>query len=96
MNAINLNSLATFNMDRLGMLQSLLQDLIPFVQQAYFVDAACSPLPTPSGSVMDAASQIIWPSLTFPRTQKLRNSICGRPYHERQSQLRPTDYQLAR
>jgi hydrogenase large subunit len=39
MNAINLNSLATFNMDRLGMLQSLLQDLIPFVQQAYFVDA---------------------------------------------------------
>jgi len=39
MNAINLNSLATMNMDRLGMLQSLLQDLIPFVQQAYFVDA---------------------------------------------------------
>jgi hydrogenase large subunit len=39
MNAINLNSLATFNMDRLGTLQSLLQDLIPFVQQAYFVDA---------------------------------------------------------
>jgi len=38
MNAINLNSLATFNMDRLGMLQSLLQDLIPFVQQAFFVD----------------------------------------------------------
>ena len=39
MNAINLNSLATFNMDRLGMLQSLLQDLIPFVQQAFLVDA---------------------------------------------------------
>jgi hydrogenase large subunit len=39
MNAINLNSLATFNMDRLGTLQSLLQDLIPFVLQAYFVDA---------------------------------------------------------
>ncbi len=39
MNAINLNSLATMNMDRLGMLQSLLQDLVPFVQQAYFVDA---------------------------------------------------------
>jgi hydrogenase large subunit len=39
MNAINLNSLATFNMDRLGTLQSLLQDLIPFVQQAYFMDA---------------------------------------------------------
>jgi hydrogenase large subunit len=39
MNAINLNSLATFNMDRLGMLQSLLQGLVPFVQEAYFVDA---------------------------------------------------------
>jgi len=39
MNAINLNSLATFNMDRLAMLQSLFQDLVPFVQQAYFVDA---------------------------------------------------------
>ena len=39
MNAINLNSLATMNMDRLGVLQSLLQELIPFVQQAYFVDA---------------------------------------------------------
>ena len=38
MNAINLNSLATMNMDRLGMLQSLLEDLVPFVQQAYFVD----------------------------------------------------------
>ena len=39
MNAINLNSLATMNMDRLGTLQSLFQELIPFVQQAYFVDA---------------------------------------------------------
>ena len=39
MNAINLNSIATFNMDRLGTLQSILQDLIPFVQQAYFADA---------------------------------------------------------
>ena len=39
MNAINLNSLATMNMDRLGMLQSLLQEMIPFVQEAYFVDA---------------------------------------------------------
>jgi hydrogenase large subunit len=39
MNAINLNSLATMNMDRLGMLKSLLQDLVPFVEQAYFVDA---------------------------------------------------------
>jgi len=38
MNAINLNSLATVNMDRLGMLQGLLQDLVPFVQQAYFAD----------------------------------------------------------
>src|SRR5271167_5163151 len=39
MNAINLNSLATMNMDRLGTLQSLFQEMIPFVQQAYFVDA---------------------------------------------------------
>lgn len=39
MNAINLNSLATLNMDRLGMVQSLLQETLPFVQQAYFVDA---------------------------------------------------------
>lgn len=39
MNAINLDSLATMNMDRLGMLQSLLQELIPFVQQTYFTDA---------------------------------------------------------
>ncbi len=39
MNAINLNSLATMNMDRLGMLQSLFQEMIPFVQQAYFADA---------------------------------------------------------
>jgi hydrogenase large subunit len=40
MNAINLNSLATFNMDRLGMLQSLLEDLIPFVQQVFLVDSS--------------------------------------------------------
>ena len=39
MNAINLNSLATMNMDRLETLRSLFQELIPFVQQAYFVDA---------------------------------------------------------
>jgi len=39
MNAINLNSLATMNMDRLGTLQSLIQEMIPFVQQAYFADA---------------------------------------------------------
>jgi hydrogenase large subunit len=39
MNAINLDSLATMNMDRLGMLQSLLQDLIPFVQQVFLVDS---------------------------------------------------------
>ena len=39
MNAINLNSLATMNMDRLGTLHALLQELIPFTQQAYFVDA---------------------------------------------------------
>lgn len=39
MNAINLNSLATMNMDRLAMLNSLLGEIIPFVQQVYFVDA---------------------------------------------------------
>jgi hydrogenase large subunit len=39
MNAINLDSLATMNMDRLGMLKSLLEDLIPFVQQVFLVDA---------------------------------------------------------
>ena len=39
MNAINLNSLATMNMDRLGMIQSLLQEVVQFVQQAYLVDA---------------------------------------------------------
>ena len=38
MNAINLNSLATMNMDRLGTLQSIIEDLIPFVEQTYFVD----------------------------------------------------------
>ncbi len=38
MNAINLNSLATLNMDRLGMLQSILEDLIPFVQQVFLPD----------------------------------------------------------
>ena len=38
MNAINLNSLATMNMDRLGTLQSIIQDLVPFVEQAYLVD----------------------------------------------------------
>ena len=39
MNAINLNSLATMNMDRLGTIHSLFQELIPFIQQAYFMDA---------------------------------------------------------
>jgi Nickel-dependent hydrogenase/Polysulphide reductase, NrfD len=38
MNAINLNSLATMNMDRLGMLQAILEDLIPFVQQVFLPD----------------------------------------------------------
>jgi len=38
MNAINLNSLATMIMDRLGTLQSIIQDLVPFVEQAYLVD----------------------------------------------------------
>jgi len=38
MNAINLNSLATMNMDRLGMLKAILEDLIPFVQQVFLPD----------------------------------------------------------
>ncbi len=40
MNAINLDSLATLNMDRLGTLKALLEDLIPFVQQVYLADAS--------------------------------------------------------
>jgi hydrogenase large subunit len=39
MNAINLNSLATMNMDRLGTLKAILEDLIPFVQQVFLADA---------------------------------------------------------
>ncbi len=38
MNAINLNSLATMNMDRLGTLKAILEDLIPFVQQVFLAD----------------------------------------------------------
>ena len=40
MNAINLNSLATMNMDRLGMLKAILEDLIPFVQQVFLPDTS--------------------------------------------------------
>jgi len=39
MNAINLDSLATLNMDRLYMLKSLIDEVVPFVQQVYFPDA---------------------------------------------------------
>jgi hydrogenase large subunit len=39
MNAINLDSLATLNMDRLYMLKVLLDEVVPFVQQVYFPDA---------------------------------------------------------
>ena len=39
MNAINLDSLATLNMDRLYMMKDLLDEVIPFVQQVYFPDA---------------------------------------------------------
>jgi hydrogenase large subunit len=38
MNAINLDSLATLNMDRLYMLKDLLDEVVPFVQQVYFPD----------------------------------------------------------
>ena len=39
MNAINLNSLSTMNMDRLYMIKDLFDEVIPFVQQVYFIDA---------------------------------------------------------
>ncbi|HVN83243.1 MAG TPA: nickel-dependent hydrogenase large subunit [Candidatus Binatia bacterium] len=39
MNAINLNSLGALNMDRLYMMKDLFDEVIPFVQQVYFVDA---------------------------------------------------------
>ena len=38
-NAINLDSQATLNMDRLYMMKDLLEEVIPFVQQVYFPDA---------------------------------------------------------
>ena len=37
-NAINLDSLATLNMDRLGQIKSLMDEVTPFVQQVYLVD----------------------------------------------------------
>jgi hydrogenase large subunit len=39
MNAINLDSLATLNMDRLYMIKSLFDEIVPFVHQVYFPDA---------------------------------------------------------
>jgi len=39
MNAINLDNVATFNMDRLWMVKGLLDGIVAFVQQAYFSDA---------------------------------------------------------
>jgi hydrogenase large subunit len=38
-NAINLDSLATLNMDRLYMIKSLIDEVVPFIQQVYFPDA---------------------------------------------------------
>jgi hydrogenase large subunit len=37
-NAINLDSLATMNMDRLYMIRSLINEVVPFVQQVYLPD----------------------------------------------------------
>jgi hydrogenase large subunit len=37
-NAINLDSLATLNMDRLYMIKGLIDEVVPFVQQVYFPD----------------------------------------------------------
>ncbi|HVM96009.1 MAG TPA: nickel-dependent hydrogenase large subunit [Candidatus Acidoferrales bacterium] len=39
MNAINLDSLATLNMDRIYMMKDLLDEVVPFVQNVYFPDA---------------------------------------------------------
>jgi hydrogenase large subunit len=39
MNAINLDSLATLNMDRLFQIKFLFDEIVPFVQQVYFPDA---------------------------------------------------------
>jgi hydrogenase large subunit len=39
-NAINLDSQATLNMDKLGMIKSLFDEVIPFVQQVYLPDVA--------------------------------------------------------
>ena len=38
-NAINLDSLATMNMDRLYQMKFLMDEVVPFVQQVYFTDA---------------------------------------------------------
>jgi hydrogenase large subunit len=39
MNAINFDSLATLNLDRLYMIKSLFDEIVPFVHQVYFPDA---------------------------------------------------------
>ncbi|MCC7138900.1 MAG: nickel-dependent hydrogenase large subunit [Planctomycetes bacterium] len=39
MNAVNLDSLATLNVDRLWAMKDLLEEVVPFVHQVYFVDA---------------------------------------------------------
>jgi hydrogenase large subunit len=39
MNAINLDSLAAMNMDRLYLMKSLIDEMVPFVNQVYFTDA---------------------------------------------------------
>jgi hydrogenase large subunit len=39
MNAINPDSLATLNVDRLQMIRSLFEEVVPFVRQVYFPDA---------------------------------------------------------
>jgi len=58
MNAINLNSLATFNMTASGCC-NLCSRLDPVVQQAFFVDTCLLAASYPECSVMDAASRII-------------------------------------
>jgi hydrogenase large subunit len=93
MNAINLNSLATFNMDRLGSLQSLLQELVPFVQQAYLVDACLLAASYPEwfGYGRGVANYLAVPDLpTDAKATTIRST--RRPDHEWRPRFRTTPF----
>ena len=71
--------------------------MIPFVQQAYFVDACLLAASIPSGSAMDAAWRTILPSLIFRWMRKgyaFRSS--RRRHHGWESRFRAADSGLAR